>query len=227
MKNPFKSLSDNLEVPFKFNLAYATGEITDAVAYQGFSFLIFVYYFAVIGIEFKYMVIVYALWSVYNAFNDPIIGGLCDKTKTKRFGGGRRRPWMVAMWLPLAAVMFFLFTPFTTFAQHPVWVVIYFFVVICLFDTVYTGFSLSRTSLYPEMFRTNKAREEAGAGRRIMMIFGLILAMGVPTLFIPKLTEPGQENIYNYWIAGAVLGAIVLVTAFINIKWGVKEPPLE
>ena len=51
--------------------------------------------------------------------------------------------------------------------------------------------------------------------------------MGVPTLFIPVLTEQSQKNIYNYWIAGAVLGAIVFITAFINIKWGIKEPPLE
>jgi GPH family glycoside/pentoside/hexuronide:cation symporter len=59
------------------------------------------------------------------------------------------------------------------------------------------------------------------------MVLGLILGMGVPTLFIPQLTEQSQQNIYNYWIAGAVLGAIVFVTAFINLKWGVKEPPLE
>jgi GPH family glycoside/pentoside/hexuronide:cation symporter len=134
---------------------------------------------------------------------------------------------MVAMWIPLSLIMFFLFTPFATYATAPVWTVIYFFLIICLFDTIYTGFSLSRTSLYPEMFRTDRAREEAGMGRRIMMVFGLIIAMVVPTLIIPHLTESSQANIYRYWIAGAALGIIAFVTAFINIKWGVKEPPIE
>ena len=215
------------EVPIGRNLAYASGEITDAVAYQGFSFLIFTFYYAVIGIEIKYVMLMYILWSIYNAFNDPIIGGLADKTRTRKFGGGRRRPWMVVMWIPLSLIMFFLFTPFATYAEAPVWTVIYFFIILCLFDTIYTGFSLNRTSLYPEMFRTDKAREEAGMARRIMMVFGLITAMVVPTLIIPDLTLSTQENIYLYWIAGAVLGIIAFITAFINIKWGVVELPVE
>ncbi|MCG3226632.1 MAG: MFS transporter [Candidatus Heimdallarchaeota archaeon] len=215
------------KVPLKFNLAFATGEITDAVAYQGFSFLIFTFYYAVIGIKVQHVMIIYILWSIYNAFNDPILGGFSDKTRTKKLGGGRRRPWMIVAWIPLSLIMFFLFTPFSTANTHPVWVAVYFFLIICIFDTIYTAFSLNRTSLYPEMFRTDREREEAGTGRRIFMVLGLILGMGVPTLFIPTLTESSQQNIYNYWIAGAVLGVIVFVTAFINIKWGVKEPPLE
>ncbi len=212
-------------VPLKFNLAFATGEITDAVAYQGFSFLIFNFYYFVVDMDIFYITLLYALWSIYNAFNDPILGGISDKTRTKRFGGGRRRPWMIAAWVPLSIIMFFLFTPFTTYAQNPVWVSIYFFVIICLFDTIYTAFSLNRTSLYPEMFRTNKEREEAGAGRRIMMILGLVLAMGLPTFIVGDLSD--SNNLYKYWIAGAVLGVIIFITAWINIKWGVKEPPLE
>lgn len=212
-------------VPLKFNLAFATGEITDAVSYQGFSFLIFAFYYSIVGIDLKYVTIIYVLWSIYNAFNDPILGGFSDKTRTRKFGGGRRRPWMIVAWIPLSLIMFFLFTPFSTYADHPVWVSIYFFVIICLFDTIYTMFSLNRTSLYPEMFRTDKEREEAGTGRRLMMIIGLILAMGLPTFIIGDLTDPA--NHYKYWIAGAALGVIVFITAWINLKWGVKEPPLE
>ncbi len=222
-----KKRFSKLKVPLKFNLAYATGEITDAVAYQGFSFLIFTFYYAVMGLKVEHVMLIYILWSIYNAFNDPILGGLSDKTRTKKLGGGRRKPWLIAAWVPLSMIMFFLFTPFVAPNTNSVWVAIYFFFIICIFDTIYTAFSLNRTSLYPEMFRTDREREEAGTGRRIFMVIGLILGMGVPTLFIPVLTESTQQNVYNYWIAGAVLGAIVFVTAFINIKWGVKEPSLE
>jgi len=215
------------KVPLKFNLAFATGEITDAVAYQGFSFLIFTFYYSVMGLNVKHVMAIYILWSIYNAFNDPILGGFSDKTRTRKLGGGRRRPWMIAAWVPLSMIMFFLFTPFVPPGTNSVWVSIYFFFIICIFDTIYTAFSLNRTSLYPEMFRTDREREETGTGRRIFMVLGLILGMGVPTLFIPVLTESTQQNVYNYWIAGAVLGAIVFVTAFVNLKWGVKELPVE
>ena len=212
-------------IPLKFNLAYATGEITDAVAYQGFSFLIFNFYYFVVGMKVEVLTLLYVLWSIYNAFNDPFLGGLSDKTRTKWLGGGRRRPWMIAAWVPLSLIMFFLFTPLASYESNPVWSSAYFFVVICLFDTIYTAFSLNRTSLYPEMFRTNRERESAGAARRIMMIVGLILAMGLPTFIVGDLSDPW--NIYKYWIAGGALGGIVFITAFINIMWGVKEPPLE
>ncbi|MHA2358384.1 MAG: MFS transporter [Candidatus Heimdallarchaeaceae archaeon] len=229
MKESEKSSSRGLKVPLKFNLAFATGEITDAVAYQGFSFLIFTFYYAVVGIKVEHVMLVYILWSIYNAINDPVLGGISDKTRTRRFGGGRRRPWMIVAWIPLSLIMFFLFTPFSTYEHHPIWVVIYFFLIICIFDTIYTAFSLNRTSLYPEMFRTDKEREEAGAGRRIMMVIGLILAMGLPTVIFmlmgtPDMTTAPQQN---YWIVGAILGIIVFITAFINLKWGVKEPPVE
>ena len=103
-----KKRFSKLKVPLKFNLAYATGEITDAVAYQGFSFLIFTFYYAVIGINVQHVMIIYILWSIYSAFNDPILGGLSDKTRTKKLGGGRRKPWMIAAWVPLSLIMFFL-----------------------------------------------------------------------------------------------------------------------
>ena len=216
-------------VPLKFNLAYASGEITDAVAYQGFSFLIFNFYYFVVGIDVKYVMLIYILWSIYNAFNDPILGGMSDKTRTKRLGGGRRKPWIIASFIPLSLVMVLLFTPFSDYATNPVWVSIYFFLIMCVFDTIYTAFSLNRTSLYPEMFRTDREREVTGVGRRVMMVIGLIVAMGIPTVIFMLL---GEEDMtlapqWSYQIVGAVLGVIVLITAFINIKWGIKEPPLE
>lgn len=216
-------------VPLKFNLAFASGEITDAVSYQGFSFLIFNFYYFVVGIDVKYVMIIYILWSIYNALNDPILGGISDKTRTRRFGGGRRRPWMVASFIPLSLVMLLLFTPFSDYTTNPVWVSIYFFLIICVFDTIYTAFSLNRTSLYPEMFRTDREREVAGAARRVMMVLGLVLAMGLPTVIFMLLGE-GDMTLapqWSYQVVGAILGVVVLITAFINIKWGVKEPPLE
>jgi GPH family glycoside/pentoside/hexuronide:cation symporter len=99
------------EVPMKLNLGYAVGEISDMIAYQGFSFLIFTFYSVVIGLSVNIVTIVYIIWSIYNAFNDPVLGALSDRTKTTRFGGGRRRPWIIAMLFPLSLCMFFLFTP--------------------------------------------------------------------------------------------------------------------
>ncbi len=59
----------------------------------------------------------------------------------------------------LSVVMLLLFTPLQ---GNTTLTLVYFLVIICVFDTFYAAYSLNHTSLYPEMFLTDKAREEAG-----------------------------------------------------------------
>jgi len=222
-----------LEVPLGRNLAYSAGIVADQVAYQGFTFMIFTFYFAVIKVPVYLITIVFIVWSIYNAFNDPILGSLSDKTKTKKFFGGRRRPWMVTMAIPLSLIMYFLFTPpGGEVTGNPAWAVAYFLIIICLFDTFYTAFSVSRTALYPEMFRTNRAREEAGAVQRIVMVIALLVAFVLPTLLIEDMTmkEPTSQFskiLWQYQFTGIIFGIIIFVAILINVAWGVKEPQIE
>ncbi len=223
-----------LEVPFGKNLAFGIGEIADQLAYQGFTFTIFTFYYAVIKLDAKYITIVFIIWSIYNALNDPLIGSISDKTRTKKLFGGRRRPWMIAMALPLALVMFLLFTSpgGQISGGFKLSTMIYMLFIMCLFDTVYTGYSLNRTSLYPEIFRTDKAREEVGAVRRIVMVIALLMAFIMPTLFISDMaledpTSIPSEIIWQYQLTGIIFGVIILVTILINVIWGAKEAPYE
>ncbi len=223
-----------LEVPFGKNLAFGVGEIADQLAYQGFTFTIFTFYFSVMKLDAKYITIVFILWSIYNAFNDPIIGSFSDRTRTRKIFGGRRRPWMIVAALPLAIVMFLLFTPpgGQVAGGYAIGTIIYMLFIMCLFDTVYTAFSINRTSLYPELFRTDKAREEVGALRRILMVIALLLAFIMPTLLISDMTLEEPTSLFadikwQYQLTGIIFGVIILVTILINVLWGAKEAPFE
>ena len=214
------------KVPLKTSIGFAVGEISDMIAYQGFSFLIFTFYFSLVKLPTQTISIVFILWSIFNALNDPILGSLSDRTKTKKFGGGRRRPWIVAMLIPLPAVMFFLFTPPL---GNQTLSAIYFLFIICLFDTFYTAYSLNHTSLYPEMFVTDKAREEVGATRRILMVIGLIIAFVLPGIIINDLTFKHEDPITftQYKITGIIFGVLILITMLIHLKFGIKEPSFD
>ena len=170
--------------------------------------------------------LVFILWSIFNALNDPILGAFSDRTKTKKFGGGRRRPWIIAMLIPLPAIIFFLFTPPL---ENPTMSAIYFFIIICLFDTFYTAYSLNHTSLYPEMFVTDKAREEVGATRRMLMVVGLIIAFVLPGFIIHDMTFKHEDPItfQEYQITGIIFGVLILITMLIHIKFGIKEPSFD
>jgi GPH family glycoside/pentoside/hexuronide:cation symporter len=212
-------------VPLKLKIGYSIGEISDMVAYQGFSFLIFTFYYTVVKLPVNTITTIFILWSIFNALNDPLLGGLSDKTKTTKFGGGRRRPWIVGMTVPLAIMMVLLFTPPM---NNQTAASVYFFIIICAFDTIYTGYSLNHTSLYPEMFPTDRAREEVGANRRMLMVVGLIIAFVLPSFLIQDMANVNNNPItpIQYIITGTVFGAIVLIINILHLKFGIKEPPL-
>jgi len=129
--------------------------------------------------------------------------------------------------------MFFLFTPPNNYqlGGGP-WIVVYFLFIICLFDTIYTAFSVSRTALYPEIFRTNKAREEVGAVQRIVMVIALLTSFILPTFLIEDMTPADPQLDYagytwDFKLTGIIFGAIILVTILINVIWGAKEKPYD
>ncbi|UYP44973.1 hypothetical protein NEF87_001258 [Candidatus Lokiarchaeum ossiferum] len=230
LNNTMDSQSNTLEpksgreVPLKLNLGFSLGEIPDLIAYQGFSFLIFTFYSVVIGLPIDTVTIVFIIWSIFNAFNDPILGALSDRTRTKKFGGGRRRPWIISMIIPLPLVMVFLFTPIE---GSDTVIAIYMAISMILFDTFYTTYSLNHTSLYPEMFRSDRAREEVGRSRRILMVVGLLVAFALPGIVITDLVGTDAITRRQYILCGAIFGVCILVTMLGHIKTGIRERPLE
>ena len=219
-----KSHPSKREVPLKLNLGYSLGEIPDLIAYQGFSFLIFTFYSVTVGLSVDTVTIVFIIWSIFNALNDPILGALSDKTRTTKFGGGRRRPWIVSMLLPLPLVMVFLFTPPL---NNEILTAIYMGFIMIVFDTFYTTYSLNHTSLYPEMFQTDRGREEVGRSRKILMVVGLLIAFALPGVIIPSLTGTDTITRQKYILCGAIFGICIFVFMLWHVLVGIREPPLD
>ncbi len=227
--------------------AYGMGEIPDMIAYQGFTFLIFTFYSAVMRVEINAITVVYIIWTLWNSLNDVIFGTLSDRTRMKKFfGGGRRKPYMIMMLIPLSVIMVLLFTaPVTNVGSGPTETglvlftlgginftiqSLYMLLVMLFFDTIYTIYSINHTSLYPEMFITHKAREKAGAMRRVLMVFGLLIAFAVPTFMVDEyIPETGnlETALFQYRIAGLLFGALIFITILVHVVWGVREPPYE
>lgn len=119
------------------------------------------------------------LFSLWDAFNDPIAGVLSDRTRT-RFG--RRRPWlMVAIPLfILAAVLFF--SPAASLGNGLA-LAVYFTFFLMLTETANTIASVNYHSLLPELFREDAVRNRANATRQALQLVGMIIGVSlVPML---------------------------------------------
>ena len=168
----------------KFAVFYSFGQLSDVIGYQMFVFLIFTFYYAVVGLNINLITFGFIIWSVWNAFNDPLIGALSDRTNTR---WGRRKPYVLIGFIPYCIITVLLWTPPI---DAEILTFIYFIITILLFDTIYTSFSMGQASMFPEIFKNEEERTKANNIRQIFTIIGLIAAFVMPTFFIPKLDSP-------------------------------------
>ena len=203
-------------------VAFSLGEVGDNVALNIFQFLVFTFYFCVVKLPVLWIVLGFVIWSIWNSINDPLIGYLSDKTRSKR---GRRVPWMMAATIPLCIVVVLLFTPPINLNSDMI-NFIYFLVVLFIFDTAFTAFNLNYNALFSEMFIEMEDRAKTGKIRISFVMLATIFAFVLPTLIIEDLTNRYNrpDTLSQFQMTGIVAGIIIFVTYLILLKWGVREP---
>ena len=196
-------------------VSYGIGQFADTIALEMFVFFIFTFYFSVVGMDVNLITIVFIIWSIWNAINDPLLGALSDRTRTKF---GRRKPYILIAIIPLFVIMVLLWTP-PLYPESASF--LYFVIVVILFDITYTMYDLNYASLFPEMFQDLNERARANNIKQAFTVIGLIFTFIMPTFFIPKLDDP--QYFSNYSIAGVVMAVIFVIGALLCAKFGIKE----
>lgn len=194
---------------------YGFAGFTDIIMLQFFSFLIFTFFYAVVGLNVNLITIGFIIWSIWNALNDPLLGAISDRTSTKL---GRRKPYIITGIYSLLIINILLWTPplgsqIITF--------IYFLIVLVVWDLFYTMYSLNQTALFPEMFRDLEQRAKANTIVQIFQIISLMIAFILPSFFIPNYNDP--QYFSNYMYAAICISFICLISGTIFIKFGAKR----
>jgi len=205
----------------KIAVFFSCGQLSDIISYQAFTFLIFTFYYSVIGINVGLITIGFIIWSIWNSINDPVLGYLSDRTHTK---WGRRIPYIMIALIPLALIMFLLFTPPKSIGiTNEISNFVYFFIIIIVFELFYTMYSLNLTSMFPETFISKEERIKGNNIRQVFSIIGLVIAFILPSLFISDYSDPQYLNQYQSF--GIVIMIIVIIFGIIFLKFGPKEKP--
>jgi GPH family glycoside/pentoside/hexuronide:cation symporter len=199
--------------------SYGIGQTSDIAAYQTFTFLVFTFYFAVIGINIVLITIGFIIWSIWNSLNDPFIGYLSDRTHTK---WGRRTPYIMISLIPLAIITFLLFTPPITFGiTGQMANFVYFIIIIIVFEFFFTMYDLNYTALFPELFVDIKERTKANIFRQSFLIIGLFMAFILPGLFISDYSDP--KSLQQFQIFGIVIAIVIIIPGLMFLKFSPKE----
>ncbi|MHA1783145.1 MAG: MFS transporter [Promethearchaeota archaeon] len=203
------------EYTTKKAIFYSLAGFTDVVLFQFFSFLIFTFYYAVIGLNVNLITIGFIIWSFWNAINDPLLGTISDKTSTR---WGRRLPYIIVGIIPLLIINIFLWTPPI---GDQIIIFLYFLIIIITWEFFYTMWSVNQTALFPEMFRNLEQRAKANTIIQFFQICSLMIAFILPSFFIPKYDDP--QYYQNYIFAAIFISILCSVSATIFIKFGIEE----
>ncbi|MHA1268903.1 MAG: MFS transporter [Candidatus Helarchaeota archaeon] len=218
-------MSDSETIGLKRKILFGLSAIPDQLTYQAFTFLVFSFYYSIVGLDMFQLWIGFTVWGIWNAINDPLLGLLSDRTKfAKKFG--KRRFYITIAFVPLCLMMIFLFTAplMSDFINF-----VYFILIIIINEGIYTLYSVNVNALFPEMFPTEKQRASVNMYVKGFTVFALIFATVVPTFVITPLVPSGSvtaaEIFPKYIFNGILLGCITAITGLPFVLFGIKERP--
>jgi GPH family glycoside/pentoside/hexuronide:cation symporter len=142
---------------------------------------------------------------IWDAITDPLVGNWSDRTHS-RFG--RRRSWMLAACVPIAAFNVMLWAPPATLQGASL--VIWIGVALLGFYTAYTAFSVPHMALGAELHSDGLQRNRIFGVRQITFSVGMLLAFVLGT---PLLENPGEARdraAIMAWIAGGVTAVTIV-----------------
>ncbi len=188
-------------------VTYSMGNFANTIAYQVFGNRIQFYYVDVLGLSAAVAGVIWTIYGLWNAINDPLMGQLSDRTRTRM---GRRVPYVLFGAVPLGLAFFFLWTP----PGHSAWMLAgYFLILLFVFDTLYSLTFIAYIALFPEVAPNLKERINLAAVREILATVALLLA------FI--LAPIVAEEVGYVWM-GAIMGTLVAAGYLISMI-GIKE----
>jgi GPH family glycoside/pentoside/hexuronide:cation symporter len=192
-------------------ISYSFGNFANTIAYQVFGNRIQFYYVDVLGLSASVAGILWSIYGLWNAVNDPLMGQISDRTRSKF---GRRVPYVALGAIPLGLSFFFLWTPP---GQSPWLLAAYFLMILFIFDTLYSLTFIAYVSLFPEIAPTRRDRIDLSATREILATFALLLSF----ILAPILAEE-----VGYLAMGAIMGTLI-AAGYLVAMIGVKERQID
>ncbi|MDD6195117.1 MAG: glycoside-pentoside-hexuronide (GPH):cation symporter [Lachnospiraceae bacterium] len=194
--------------------AYGIGAVGKDMVYMFSASYILYYYQDILGVSAIAMGIILMAARVFDAFNDPIMGVLVAKTKTK---WGKFRPWLLIGTILNAVVLYLMFAAPPTLNGSGL--VAYAAVTYILWGVTYTMMDIPYWSMIPAFTESGKEREGlsalarscAGVGSAIISI---VTVMGVAALGSAFGSGP-KDELTGFKFFG--LGVSVIFVVFIAI----------
>jgi GPH family glycoside/pentoside/hexuronide:cation symporter len=188
------------QTSFKTRVLYSLTSLGVATPAEAVNGIIAFYIVDVMNLPATWFATFWFFYTIYNAFNNPLLGFLSDRTRSR---WGRRIPYILFVGLPYAVAFALLFTAPFDGRDNPVGLLIYFGTAIVVWEGLYTAIATGYYGLLPEMFANYRERTDVAAKMNIFQTIALVLGAALPPLLASMLG----------WASMATILAVISVIA--------------
>ncbi len=203
--------SERLSVQTKW--IYALGDWGNTVFYTIFAFFFIYFLNNVAGLPPAYAAWVLLIGGIWDAINDPLLGSLVDRVRTR---WGRRRPFF--LWGAIPFALSFTALWWTPPWSDPLAKTAYFTLAYVLYDTIATLLVVPYNALTPELTRDPHERTRLNGYRTVVSMGGGLVA----AVAAPMLLEQFAVRQTGYLVVAAIF-SVTAALAYFGLFAGVRE----
>ena len=187
------------KLKLKEKIGYGLGDAASSMFWKLFSMYLLFFYTDVFGIPAAAAGTMFLLTRIWDAANDPIMGILSDRTKSR---WGKFRPYLLWMALPFGIIGVLTFT---TPSLGMTGKIIYAYITYTLMMMVYTSINVPYAALMGVMTPDSKQRTTLASFRMVFAFGGSLLVLAV---FQPLFDTFGSKAVSQFPYSGIVVEAI-------------------
>ena len=208
----------------KSKFSYALGAVGKDMVYMLSASYVLYYFQDLLGVKAYIMGIILLIARVFDAFNDPIMGVVVAKTKTR---WGKFRPWLLIGTVTNAVILYFMFA--APPAMDAKGLVAYAAVFYILWGVTYTMMDIPYWSMIPAFTEGGKERENlttlartcAGVGSAIITIVTMKLVPMLGKAFAGDNAGAQMIEIVGFKYFSIIIAALFIlftILTCVNVK---------
>ncbi len=194
----------------KEKFSYGLGDLASNLVFAALNSFIVIFWTDVASIAAATTGMIIFISKIWDGINDPIMGYLVDRTKSKH---GKARPWLIWVSIPfaIAAVLVFLTPDWGENGK-----VVYALITYILLTTLYTSINIPYGVLAAKMTTDQNERGTLNVWRMTLAISGMLF---VTSIFLPLATKIGNGNMkVGVPITMGIFASISVILFYIVFK---------
>ncbi|MFX1567399.1 MAG: MFS transporter [Promethearchaeota archaeon] len=187
-------------------VSFGTYNILWTIPVSTMDVFMFFYYHTVIGLAPIWILLCVFINTIWDSFNDPLIGWLTDRNFKWTKKWGRRFPWIAIGFIPQSLALIMIFSAPQADPTNPLPIMLWLILSFFLYDLFITLVNVHVAILRADKFRTELERRKFSGSWGVFEMTATVIGMMLP----PLLLFFGPTRL-SYTVMASILSLITII----------------